>query len=214
MFKFFAKKNCFNLNFTRYAHFVVVLKCEKACFVGKNGSILRGFIRWGVVAMCNIFCILRKINFEIMQRMQIFCGKKLSRVAFMALFILLVGVSCSSVRTSATPKASQRVAFRSLGVDAFARVVAKDNVVLVDVRTPEEYAAGHLEGVDYNLDVRSATFFKDFKNLPADKLIALYCKGGGRSKQVAGVLAGNGYKVVELAVGYDCWVKAGGKVEK
>ena len=149
-----------------------------------------------------------------MQRMQMFCGKMLPHVAFVALFISLIGVSCSSVRSSATTKASRRVAFRSLGVDAFARVVAKDDVVLVDVRTPEEYSAGHLEGVDYNLDVRSATFFKDFKNLPAGKLIALYCKGGGRSKQVAGVLAGNGYKVVELAVGYDGWVKAGGKVEK
>ena len=47
-----------------------------------------------------------------------------------------------------------------------------------------------------------------------DKTIAVYCKGGGRSKQVAGVLAGNGYKVVELSVGYDGWVKAGGKVDK
>ena len=43
--------------------------------------------------------------------------------------------------------------------------------------------------------------------LPKDKTIAVYCKGGGRSKQVAGVLAGNGYKVVELATGYDGWVK-------
>ena len=68
--------------------------------------------------------------------------------------------------------------------------------------------------VDHNLDVRSATFFKDYQSLPKDKTIALYCKGGGRSKQVAGVLAGNGYKVVELAVGYDGWVKAGGKVDK
>ena len=31
---------------------------------------------------------------------------------------------------------------------------------------------------------------------------------------VAGVLAGNGYKVVELSVGYDGWVKAGGATEK
>ena len=45
------------------------------------------------------------------------------------------------------------------------------------------------------------------KRLPKDKTIAVYCKGGGRSKQVAGVLAGNGYKVVELATGYDGWVK-------
>ena len=115
--------------------------------------------------------------------------------------------SCASVK-------SARVNFRSLDVETFAKFIEKDDVYLVDVRTPEEFSAGHLPDVDHNLDVRSATFFKDYQSLPKDKTIALYCKGGGRSKQVAGVLAGNGYKVVELAVGYDGWVKAGGKVDK
>lgn len=122
--------------------------------------------------------------------------------------------SSASARTQSQSKRSSRVVYRSLSVDAFARVVERDDVVLVDVRTPEEYSAGHLRGVDCNLNVRSATFFKDYQSLPKDKLIAVYCKGGGRSKQVAGILAGNGYKVVELAVGYDGWVKAGGETEK
>ena len=103
------------------------------------------------------------------------------------LFALLSMASCASVK-------SARVNFRSLDVETFAKFIEKDDVYLVDVR--------------------SATFFKDYQSLPKDKTIALYCKGGGRSKQVAGVLAGNGYKVVELAVGYDGWVKAGGKVDK
>jgi rhodanese-related sulfurtransferase len=104
--------------------------------------------------------------------------------------------------------------YRSLDVKTFERYIERDDVVLVDVRTAEEFAAGHIEGVDHNIDVRSATFFQDYRSLPKDKRIAVYCKGGGRSKQVAGVLAGNGYKVAELAVGYDGWVKAGGATEK
>ena len=123
------------------------------------------------------------------------------------LFALLSMASCASVK-------SARVNFRSLDVETFAKFIEKDDVYLVDVRTPEEFSAGHLPDVDHNLDVRSATFFKDYQSLPKDKTIALYCKGGGRSKQVAGVLAGNGYKVVELSVGYDGWVKAGGATEK
>ena len=115
--------------------------------------------------------------------------------------------SCASVK-------SARVHFRSLDVETFAKYIEQKDVMLVDVRTADEFAAGHLPNVDRNLDVRSATFFKDYQSLPKDKTIALYCKGGGRSKQVAGVLAGNGYKVVELSVGYDGWVKAGGKVDK
>ena len=109
---------------------------------------------------------------------------------------------------------SRGVKFRSLDVKEFARYIERGDVVLVDVRTSEEFDAGHITGVDRNLDVRSATFFKDYQSLPKDKRIAVYCKGGGRSKQVAGVLAGNGYKVVELSVGYDGWVKAGGVTEK
>ena len=121
--------------------------------------------------------------------------------------VALCMASCASVK-------SARVNFRSLDVETFAKVIEKGDVYLVDVRTEEEFAEGHLPNVERNLNVRSATFFKDYQSLPKDKTIALYCKGGGRSKQVAGVLAGNGYKVVELSVGYDGWVKAGGATEK
>lgn len=120
------------------------------------------------------------------------------------LFILLLAslalASCSSTSKS-------RVKFLSLGVESFEKFIQHDDVYLVDVRTPEEHAKGSIEGTKENLDVKGATFFSDFKRLPKDKTIAIYCKGGGRSKQVAGVLAGNGYRVVELNSGYDGWVK-------
>ncbi len=129
------------------------------------------------------------------------------------LFVALCAVSCSSVLSTKSVK-DGFVHFLSLDVEDFAKYIAQENVMLVDVRTPEEFEAGHIKGVDSNLDVRSATFFKDYQSLPKDRPIALYCKGGGRSKQVAGVLAGNGYTVVELKVGYDGWVEAGGIVER
>ena len=66
---------------------------------------------------------------------------------------------------------SRGVKFRSLDVKEFARYIERGDVVLVDVRTPEEFSAGHITGVDRNLDVRSATFFKDYQSLPKDKRI-------------------------------------------
>ncbi|MBR5281965.1 MAG: rhodanese-like domain-containing protein [Alistipes sp.] len=126
--------------------------------------------------------------------------KRASFIFIAVLCTILCATSCSSTRRS-------KVKFHSLGVEAFSKFIQQDDVYLVDVRTPEEHAAGSIEGTDENLNVRSADFFKEFKRLPQDKTIALYCKGGGRSKQVAGVLAGNGYRVVELSVGYDGWVK-------
>ena len=129
------------------------------------------------------------------------------KTRLLLLLIALSMASCAGVK-------SARVHFRSPDVETFAKYIEREDVDVVDGRTPEEYAAGHIEGVDYNLNVRSATFFKDYQSLPKEKTIALYCKGGGRSKQVAGVMAGNGYKVVELSVGYDGWVKAGGATAK
>ena len=122
--------------------------------------------------------------------------------SFIALIIIaLSAVSCSSTRIS-------RISFRSLDVATFEKVIAREDVWLVDVRTAAEHEKGCIEGTDQNLNVKGDKFFTEYKSLPQDKLIALYCKGGGRSKQVAGVLAGNGYRVVELSVGYDGWVKA------
>jgi rhodanese-related sulfurtransferase len=123
---------------------------------------------------------------------------------FKSLFLLLLAALTLS---SCSHTSKSKVKFLSLSVESFEKFIQHDDVYLVDVRTAQEHAQGSIEGTDENLDVRGATFFSDFKRLPKDKTIAVYCKGGGRSKQVAGVLAGNGYKVVELATGYDGWVK-------
>lgn len=123
---------------------------------------------------------------------------------FIAL-ILLSAAACSPLRTN-------RISFGSLDADQFAKVIERKDVTLVDVRTAEEFAAGHIEGADHNIDVRKTTFIDDATNaLPNDGIIAVYCKGGVRSKTAASQLAARGYKVVELRTGFDGWVKSGGK---
>lgn len=52
--------------------------------------------------------------------------------------------------------------------------------VIVDVRTPGEYAAGHLDGA-INIDVQSATFDADISTLPMDAAYVVYCASGNRS---------------------------------
>ena len=52
--------------------------------------------------------------------------------------------------------------------------------VIVDVRTPSEYAAGHLDGA-VNVDVQSATFDADVSALPMDGAYVVYCASGNRS---------------------------------
>lgn len=52
--------------------------------------------------------------------------------------------------------------------------------VIVDVRTPSEFAAGHLDGA-INIDVQSTTFDTDISSLPKDGDYVVYCASGNRS---------------------------------
>lgn len=100
--------------------------------------------------------------------------------------------------------------FRSVDVAEFERAVADEGYVVLDVRTPEEHAEGHIQGTDFNIDVLSEGFTAEaLAVLPKDRGVALYCRSGNRSKRAAQILAENGYTVVELTVGYKGWVAAG-----
>ncbi|MGM9735461.1 MAG: rhodanese-like domain-containing protein [Candidatus Cryptobacteroides sp.] len=104
---------------------------------------------------------------------------------------------------------AQTKSFKSVNVDEFAKIITDSTVVRLDVRTPEEYAQGHIDKA-INIDVLNPDF-KDnaTSSLPKDRTIALYCRSGNRSKTAAKVLSENGYKVIELESGYNGWLRAG-----
>ena len=105
--------------------------------------------------------------------------------------------------------------FKTVEVKEFDKFISDTTVVLLDVRTPAEYAEGHIPGTDFNIDVLEATYTKiATEKLPKDKPVALYCRSGNRSKKAAAILAEKGYEVVELGSGFRGWVAAGKKVEK
>jgi len=54
------------------------------------------------------------------------------------------------------------------------------NAGLIDVRTPAEFASGHLEGAD-NIDVQSSDFAAKVSQLPKDAPYVVYCRSGNRS---------------------------------
>lgn len=81
-----------------------------------------------------------------------------------------------------------------------------EDAVLVDVRTAEEYSAGHLNGA-LNIDWFSEGFANQIQEVPKTKTIYLYCKKGGRSTKAQELLASLGYSnVINLTGGYDAWV--------
>lgn len=87
-------------------------------------------------------------------------------------------------------------------------------VIVVDVRTPGEYAGGHIPGAR-NINFFGPGFEEDILKLPKDKKILLYCKTGRRSEAATEFLVSAGYEnPYSLINGLEAWEDAGGKLEK
>lgn len=104
--------------------------------------------------------------------------------------------------------------FKSLSVDEYAKAIEDTTIVRLDVRTAEEYADGHIANA-LNIDVLKDDFEnKTNARLPKDKVIAVNCRSGKRSKNAARILVKNGFKVIELDAGYNDWIAKGMPVTK
>lgn len=98
---------------------------------------------------------------------------------------------------------------RSVSVEAFEADIKSDGAQIVDVRTAEEFRAGHIEGA-VNIDVQSSDFQERMeKELSKDKTVYVYCRSGRRSLTAADILADHGYKVVNLKGGIIEWTEEG-----
>lgn len=98
------------------------------------------------------------------------------------------------------------------GGDVTARQVAemlrKDtSIILVDVRTPEEYQQGHIKGARL-MDFYSAEFHAMMQTLPKEKPVILYCRSGRRSDEAMKFLTSIGYsRVFNMLGGIVQWKK-------
>ncbi|NET31928.1 MAG: rhodanese-like domain-containing protein [Cyanothece sp. SIO1E1] len=80
-----------------------------------------------------------------------------------------------------------------------------DNVVLLDVRTPEEVAGGKIEGA-LEIDVLADDFEQKIQNLEKDKTYLVYCKAGSRSARACKVMEKAGFQdLYNLKGGYTAW---------
>ena len=98
--------------------------------------------------------------------------------------------------------------YEDADVSGFAALAAKPDVVVLDVRTAEEFNEGHLADA-LNIDVKQGDFMqKATAALTKESTIAVYCRSGRRSADAASRLAAAGYKVVNLKGGITAWKEA------
>ena len=82
---------------------------------------------------------------------------------------------------------------------AFISAAAKPGVVIVDVRTPVEFASGHLPGA-VNINLEGPDFAANIANLDKGATYAVYCRSGRRSTLASDEMAAAGFtSVVNLA---------------
>jgi phage shock protein E len=104
--------------------------------------------------------------------------------------------------------------FASIGVEEFAKLASDTNNVILDVRTPQEFEAGHLTNA-VNIDFNAPDFLERIKALDKSKTYLVHCASGGRSARACGKLAQVDFpRLYNLAGGIHAWIKAGEPVVK
>jgi len=108
---------------------------------------------------------------------------------YFTLFITILAVGCGNTN--------------SLPINDFSQEGLKD-YTLLDVRTPEEFASGHLENA-VNINWYDTDFAEQLKVVPKEHTLYVYCKKGGRSAMATALLDSLGYKAIDLTGGYDAY---------
>ena len=95
---------------------------------------------------------------------------------------------------------SSAPAFQNLTPAQFAEDLRQPGAVLLDVRRPDEFAAGHLPGA-VNLEVTASDFGQRVAALDKTKPTYVYCRSGARSTTAAGQLTTTGFAQVSNLLG-------------
>ena len=101
--------------------------------------------------------------------------------------------------------AGQEVSYRQINMDeAITMMEEESGYIILDVRTPEEFADKHIPGA---INIPNETIStEEIPELPdKDQLILVYCRSGNRSKQASEKLAALGYTNIVEFGGINDW---------
>jgi rhodanese-related sulfurtransferase len=88
---------------------------------------------------------------------------------------------------------------------AFAEKIKEEGMLILDVRTPSEFQAGHIKGA-VNIDINSPDFNEKIQELEKSKTLLVYCHSGARSAKASKVLNEQGFApIFDMAGGIISW---------
>lgn len=128
-----------------------------------------------------------------------------------ALSLSVALVACGGTATEVAPQDQAAVQTIELFSPSDASTYLSENpeAVILDVRTPEEFAEGHLEGA-VNIDFYAANFQDTLSQLDTGEDYVVYCRSGNRSGQTATMMEELGFVTVhDVDGGIAAWLDAG-----
>ena len=124
--------------------------------------------------------------------------RQMNKLLFVYLIIIsLFTVYCGDSQSQSSNKSLSPTEFSE-------KINSTQNAQLVDVRTSEEFSAGHLQNA-INMDWYSDDFQQQISFLEKDKPVFVYCRSGSRSASAAAKMRAEGYEVIELTGGTLKW---------
>ena len=116
--------------------------------------------------------------------------------------------------TAGAKPSTEASGFKNVSVEEFDKLRANKQNRLLDVRTPSEFAGGHIPGA-INIDINGPDFEKKVAGLDKKATYLMNCAGGGRSARACGKMSQLNFSTLyNLEGGFRAWEKAGKPVEK
>ena len=113
--------------------------------------------------------------------------------------LLVITVMTLSCQSQSDPK------IKVLPTATYKEAIAKGNVQIVDVRTPEEFSEGAISNA-ININVNGESFESDIQKLDKNQPVYVYCRSGARSQKAAEKMIALGFtQVIDLEGGYLSW---------
>jgi rhodanese-related sulfurtransferase len=132
----------------------------------------------------------------------------MEKISYIVLLIILI----SAAGCISTTQSPEKAGYVDVSVQQAKEMIDNGEVFILDVRTQEEYDAGHIRG---SMLIPVQVLKERLDEIPKDKKILVYCRTGGRSTQASQILIDNGFKAVyNMKGGIVDWTGAGYEVVK
>lgn len=135
--------------------------------------------------------------------------KAMRRLLFIVLCIIIGG--CGAKQSQAGDKTE---VIKDINSNEAEELINDNNVIIIDVRTPQEFANGHIKDAR-NINVADKNFSSRIDNLDKNDTYLIYCRTGSRSRYAVNMMEKLNFKTIyHLKNGISEWAKEGNPIRK